>query len=86
MKGLISGSAKVAGVGSGEVAGEIASKAVWIFGIIAALQELQVAQEFLGIILQGIVVAISIAVGLAFGFGGQQAAGEYVDKMKNRLK
>ena len=83
---FVSGSAKLTKVGAGSFAGEVAKSAIWVFGIIAALQQLQVAQAVLGSIVNGIIIAVSIALGLAFGFGGQQVAADYLDRLRNKIK
>ena len=85
---IIIGSTRATGIETvgGRIAATISQIAVWVFGVIASLQQLQIAPEFFQVILQGIVIAIAIAIGLAFGFGGQQAAGEFIDNLKKKIK
>lgn len=82
--GLVDGSAKVAGVSSG-VAGIVARYAIIIVGILAALAQLQIAAGFMQILFTGLVAAISLALGLAFGLGGRDAASRAIEKMKDNV-
>ncbi len=82
---IITGAAKAAHVHSAGVAGSIAKWAVWIFAILAALDQLQVASAFVQTLFTGVIVAVSLAFGLAFGLGGQDAAGRYIERVKGEL-
>ena len=59
--------------------------AIWVFGIIIALSELGIAAQFMQILFTGIVVAGAIAVGLAFGLGGKDAAKDVLDKVRRDI-
>jgi hypothetical protein len=59
--------------------------AVWIFTLIAALDQLQVAQAFIQTLYTGVIIAVSLAVGLAFGLGGQEAAARAIEKMRSQM-
>ncbi|MBI3573728.1 hypothetical protein HY090_01625 [Candidatus Kaiserbacteria bacterium] len=82
---LVSGAAKAAGVHGAGFAGSIAKWAVWVFTILAALAQLQVATAFVQTLFTGIVIAVSLAIGLAFGLGGQEAAARYIEKVKGEM-
>lgn len=84
-KNVISGAARAAEVKSAGLAGSVAKYAIWIFAILAALDQLQVATGFIQTLFTGVVVAISLALGLAFGLGGQEAAARYIEKIKGEL-
>lgn len=58
---------------------------IWIFALLAALLQLGIAGGFIQTIFTGIVVALSLAFGLSFGLGGQQAAASYIEKMKQEI-
>ena len=47
----------------------------------AALNQLRIADELVGTLFTGIVFALSLAIGLAFGLGGKDAAARYLDRM-----
>jgi hypothetical protein len=82
---VVMGAARAAEVKSAGFAGSVARYAIWIFAILAALDQLQVATAFVQTLFTGIVVAISLALGLAFGLGGQEAAARYIEKMKSDM-
>jgi hypothetical protein len=84
-KDLVGGAAKAAGVHGAGFAGSVAMWAVWIFSIIAALDQLQVAQAFIQTLYTGVIIAVSLAVGLAFGLGGQDAAARAIEKMRSQM-
>src|SRR3989338_609601 len=74
VRGLVAGSARAAGAPGANLAGAGAKWAIWITGILAALNQLGVATEFVQTLFTGFVVAASLAFGLAFGLGGKEAA------------
>ncbi len=82
---VVTGAARAAEVKSAGFAGTVARYAIWIFAILAALDQLQVASAFVQTLFTGIVVAISLALGLAFGLGGQEAAARYIEKVKQDM-
>lgn len=62
----------------------VAKWAVIIFTVMAALVQLNVAADMIRILFTGIVVALSLAGGLAFGLGGRKKAEEIIDKLNTR--
>ena len=72
-------------VGSGYIAASIVKWAIWVFTILAVLSQLQVATPFVQTLFTGIVIAVSLAVGLAFGLGGQDAAARYIEKIRSEV-
>jgi len=57
-----------------------------IFGLIAALSQLQVAPYIINTFFTGIVAMMAIAGGLAFGLGGKELAHELLGKLKGDLE
>ncbi len=84
-KGVVSGAASAAGVRSAGLAGSIAKWAIWVFTILAVLAQLQVATAFVQTLFTGIVIAFSLAIGLSFGLGGQDAAARYIEKVRSEV-
>jgi hypothetical protein len=82
---VVSGSAAAANINSANLLGSIARWAIWIFAILAALDQLGVT-PFIQTLFLGVVVALSLAFGLAFGLGGQQAAADYIKKLQHEIK
>lgn len=85
VQNVVVGAAKAANVGSPFFVGSVAKWAIWIFAVLAALDQLNVAPALVQTLFTGIVVAISLALGLSFGLGGQQAAGRYIERVAGEL-
>jgi hypothetical protein len=63
-----------AGVTTGGMLGRIAEIAVIVFGVVIAVNQVGIASDLVNILFTGLVLAVSIAVGLAFGLGGRNVA------------
>ncbi|MEI7719610.1 MAG: hypothetical protein WCI89_00140 [bacterium] len=85
-QGVVVGSARAAGISAAGFAGTMARWAIWLFAILAALSQLQIAQGILQTLFTGIVVALAIAFGLSFGLGGQEAAARFIEKTREEMK
>lgn len=82
---IIVGSAKAAKFTSANFLGNVAKWSIWIFAFLAALSQLGVATAFVQTLFTGVVIAFSLAIGLSFGLGGQEAASRYIDKIGKEL-
>jgi small-conductance mechanosensitive channel len=85
VQSLVVGSAKAGKFKSANLLGSIAKWSIWIFAILAALDQLNVASAFVQTLFTGIVIAVSLALGLAFGLGGQDAARDCVAKVRKEI-
>ena len=85
MQKLVVGTAKAANVKSANFAGSVTKWAIWIFAILSAIMQLGIAVSFINTLFTGIIIAISLALGLSFGLGGQDAAARYIEKVKNDI-
>ena len=83
---LVEGSAKAASLHASGFLGKVAQYSIWAFAILAALAQLNVATAFVQTLFTGIVIAVSLAIGLAFGLGGQKVAERYLEKLSAELK
>lgn len=83
MQKLIKASARAANAKSAHMLGSIAKYAIWIFALIIALSELGIAAAFMQILFTGFVAGLAIALGLAFGLGGKEAASRAIDKISS---
>jgi len=81
---VVKGAAAAARMRSASFLGAIARWAIWIFAILAALDQLGVS-PFIQTLFTGLVVALALAFGLAFGLGGQAAASRYIDRMAKEI-
>lgn len=85
-EGVVSGSARAAGIAAAGFVGTMTRWAIWIFAILAALSQLQIAQAILQTLFTGVVVALALAFGLSFGLGGQDAASRFIEKTREEMK
>ena len=79
-------SVKVAGLYSANFLAMVAKWAVLIFSFLIALDQLQIDTQVLKIAEIGIVVAVALAVGLAFGLGGRDHAEELLGKWRKHTQ
>ncbi len=85
VRNVIAAAASAAEVHSAHFLGVAAKWAIWITAIIAALYQLGVATRLLDILSTSIAVAVSLALGLSFGLGGQDAAKKYIEKLREEM-
>ena len=79
---LIDHSRKATGL-RGHFAAQVAKWSIIIvMGIFPALTELRIAQGLVEVLFTGIVFSMALALGLAFGLGGRDAAARVIEKMK----
>lgn len=79
---LVSHSTKATGI-SGEFAAKVAKWSIVIVGgIFPALTQLRIAQGLVEVLFTGVVFALSLSIGLAFGLGGKEAAARAIERMK----
>jgi len=77
--------AKTAGLDSSHFVGAVAKWAIWVFAILVALSQLGIAATFSQTLFTGVVIAISLALGLSFGLGGQDAASRFIEKLRGEM-
>ena len=75
---LARGAAESAEIENSDLLAKIASGAIWGFGIIVAINQLGIATTLVNTLFMGLVGAIALALGLAFGLGGRETAGQLV--------
>jgi len=83
---VVTGAGRAAGVSSAGVAGVVARWGIWVFAILAALDQLQIAPGVTQVLSTGIVVALALAFGLAFGLGGQEAAARAIERARSNMR
>ena len=82
VQNIVAGAAKATGMSSAAFLGKVSKWAIWVVAVLAALDQLGVASSFVQTLFTGIVVAFSLALGLAFGLGGQDAAARYIEQIR----
>jgi hypothetical protein len=78
-------STKAAGVMSATLLATISKWAIVIFGLLAALVQLGIAVSLVNTIFIGVVAALSLAMGLAFGLGGKDEAASVLRKLREEI-
>ncbi len=85
VKRIVIGVLKSSEVSGANIGGEVVYWAIIIFGLAAALSQLGVATAIINILLTGLVGLVALGGGLAFGLGGQEAAKDFIDKIRREI-
>lgn len=83
---VVRGGAQAAGFRSSHFVASLAKWAIVIFGVLAALSQLQIAKDLIQILFTGFVAMFAVAGGLAFGMGGRDMAKELIEKIRTEFK
>jgi hypothetical protein len=78
---LVRGATAGAGFSNPELLATVAKAAVWTFAAVVALNQLGIATTLINTIVIGLVGALALASGLAFGLGGRDRAAQLLDTM-----
>ncbi len=82
---IVSASAKSAGLSSANFVSTVSKWSVWVFAILVALSQMGIAGAFIQTLFTGFVVAVSLALGLSFGLGGQDAAAKTIERVQQDI-
>lgn len=85
MKKIVLSSAMGAEISSAGLLATVTKWVIWVFAILVALSQLGIAAGFIQTIFTGLVVALSLGLGLSFGLGGQEAASKVLDKVSKEI-
>ncbi len=87
LSALVRGAMAEAKAGNADMLAKVTYGAIMAFAVIMALNELNVAPVVVNTLFIGLVAALALALGLAFGLGGRDAAAEltngWVEQAKN---
>ncbi|MFA6423339.1 MAG: hypothetical protein WCW17_02700 [Patescibacteria group bacterium] len=86
LSNVVSATVKAMNIGFDNFAVAVTKWSVWIFSILAAMYQLQIASGLIQTLFMGIVALIAISGGLAFGLGGQDAAKDILSKIKKQIQ
>jgi hypothetical protein len=81
---VVAGSARAAGLKAAGLLGTLSRWSIWIFAVLAALDRLGIS-PLIQTLFTGVVVALALAFGLAFGLGGQTAAARYIERVRDEI-
>ena len=82
--GLVRGATSEMGFANPGLMGSIARYAILVFAVIAAVDQLGIAENVVLTLFSGAVIAVAGAVAIAFGFGGQQTAARITESWYQR--
>lgn len=75
---VVRGAASEAELGNANFLARLASMIVWAFAIVVAVNQIGIATQLVNTLFTAIVGALALGLGLAFGLGGRETAGEIV--------
>ena len=75
---LVRGATAQADLGNPDLLANLARGAVWAFAIVIAVNQLGIATTLVNTLFMATVGSIALALGLAFGLGGRETAGQIV--------
>src|SRR4051812_29014391 len=78
LSNLVRGAASEAGISNPNMLSKIASALVWAFAIVVAVNQIGIATTLVNTLFMAFVGAIALGLGLAFGLGGRETAGQIV--------
>jgi hypothetical protein len=78
LSGVVRGATASAGFNNPDLFGKLTTAAIWAFGIVAAVNQIGVASTLVNTLVMGLVGAVALATGLAFGLGGRDSASQIV--------
>jgi len=76
---VVRGASAEGGFSNPETLARVARTAVWVFGIVIAVNQLGIATALINTLVMGFVGALALASGLAFGLGGRDLAQRSLD-------
>jgi len=85
MQQIVRASSGAANIKSAKLLGAVTKWVIWVFAILSVFIQLGIGADLIRILFTGVVVAASIAFGLAFGLGGQTQASELIEKVKREI-
>jgi hypothetical protein len=83
---IVRGATATAELGNPNTFATITKVAVWVFGIVIAANQVGIASTLVNTLFMGFVGALALALGLAFGLGGRDTAGEMVRRWYDRAQ
>ena len=82
---LINASIKAAEFSAPKVVGVMVRWSVWIFAFLAVFNQLGIASTLINTFFMGFIAFLALAGGLAFGFGGQGVAKDWLEKLSKEV-
>ena len=83
---VVRGATAEAGFTNPDVLATVAKVTVWSFAIVVAVSQLGIATTIINTVLIGVIGALALATGLAFGLGGRDRAADLLDRVARRIE
>lgn len=83
---VVTSSAAAAQLAAANFSGIVVKWAILIVGFLMAVDQLGIAQVYLGTLYTGIIAMLAIAGGLAFGLGGKDQASAFLMRLSEEIK
>ncbi|HEY8197042.1 MAG TPA: hypothetical protein VIG04_08695 [Gemmatimonadales bacterium] len=83
---VVRGTTAGAGFSNPEILATVTKVAVWGFAMVVALTQLGIATTLINTLVIGLVGALSLATGLAFGLGGRDRAAQLLDTLASKAQ
>ncbi len=75
---VVRGATSEAGFDNPDLLAKLASVAIWVFGIVVAVNQIGIATTLVNTLFMAVVGGLALALGLAFGLGGRETAAKIV--------
>ena len=85
MQKIVVASARAAHMKSAELLGKTTKWAIFIFGLLVTLSNLQIEMSIVFVLVQLLFAGIALALGLAFGLGGKDVAARLIEKTAHTI-
>jgi hypothetical protein len=82
---IIRASVKKMELGYGGFFGTLVKGAIYVFAVLAILLQLGVTPQIVNALIFGLIGTVSLALGLAFGLGGKDAAAKFIEEIRKKL-
>jgi hypothetical protein len=86
LSNLVRGAAAEAGISNANLLSKVASALIWAFAIVVAVNQIGIATTLVNTLFMAFVGAIALGLGLAFGLGGRETAGQIVSQWYGSAK
>lgn len=83
---IVRGASAEAGMTNPDTLANVTRVAVWAFAVVVAVNQLGVARTLINTLFTGLVSAVALAAGLAFGLGGRDLAARKLEDWSDRSR
>lgn len=85
VQNVVKSAVEAAKLASANFLSGISKWAILVFSFMAALVQLQIAEDLIRVLFTGLVAMLALAGGLAFGLGGKEQASKFLERLKKDI-